>query len=212
MDRFAVGNSKLINSHRSPPKKNSSAVFYILNFLYILMHMAGHSHWKQVQHKKGTADQKRSQLFGKLLNAITAAAKQDPNPEFNPRLRTAVEKAKQASVPQENITRAIKRASEKNDALEELVLEAYGPGGVAIIMEAITDSRNRTVAEIKHILNENGGKWAESGSVQWAFETKNGLRAPKFKQELSTEDKEKLDNLVNALENQEDVQKIYTNS
>lgn len=174
--------------------------------------MSGHNRWKQIQHKKGAADQKRGQLFGKLLNAITAAAKQGPSPEFNPRLRTAVEKAKQNNVPQDNIARAIKRASEKSGELEELILEAYGPGGVAILMEAITDSRNRAIAEIKQILNENNGKWAESGSVQWAFEIKGGMRIPRFKQELNQEDKTKLENLVKILEKHDDVQKVYINA
>lgn len=173
--------------------------------------MSGHSKWAQIKHKKGAADQKRGQLFGKLLNAITVAAKRDSNPGFNPRLRTAIEKAKQNNVPQDNIARAIKRASEKSGALEELILEAYGPGGAAILIEAVTDNRNRAIAEVKQILNENNGKWAESGSVRWAFAAGNGSWAPKFKQEISSVDKTKLDALINALENHEDIQKVCIN-
>lgn len=174
--------------------------------------MAGHSKWKQIQHQKEIADQKRGQLFSKLLNTITIAAKQDSNPEFNPRLRAAIDKAKQNNVPQENIERAIKRAKEKADSLEELTIEAYGPGGTAILAEAVTDNRNRTIAEIKKILSENGGKWAEAGSVRWAFSVESGSRIPKFKQQISPEDKIKLDALVKILENHDDIQKVYTNT
>src|SRR5271168_222848 len=99
--------------------------------------MSGHSHWAGIKHKKEATDQKRGKVFSKLLAAISAAGKTEPNPDFNPRLRTAVLKAREASVPQENIERAIKRASDKDVELEELVFEAYGPGGIAIMMEAV---------------------------------------------------------------------------
>ncbi|MBI4119565.1 MAG: YebC/PmpR family DNA-binding transcriptional regulator [Parcubacteria group bacterium] len=177
--------------------------------------MSGHSHWAGIKHKKEAADQKRGQLFAKLLNAVTISAKKEQNPEFNPRLRSAVEKARQYSVPQENIDRAIKRAAEKNNELEELTCEAYGPSGAAIIIEAITDSKNRTIAEIKKILNDNNGKWAEPGSVRWAFNPpgREGEEwAPKFKQEVSEEDRRKVEALVLALESHDDVQKVYTNT
>lgn len=173
--------------------------------------MSGHSHWAGIKHKKGTADQKRGELFGKLLNSISIAAKIEPNPDFNPRLRTAVEKAKEASVPKDKIDAAIKRASDASLFLEELLFEAYGPGGAAMLVEAASDNRNRTIAEIKKILNELGGKWAEPGSVVWAFEKQaDGWRA-KFPQGLSAEGKDKLSELVRALEAHEDVQKVYTN-
>jgi YebC/PmpR family DNA-binding regulatory protein len=175
--------------------------------------MSGHSHWAGIKHKKGVVDQKRGQVFSKLLAAISAAAKSESNPEFNPRLRTAVDKAKEAQVPAENIERAIKHASEAGQNLEELLFEAYGPGGAAILIEAISDNKNRTVQEIKRVLHETGGKWAESGSVRWAFETnqKEGGRTAKFPQTIGEEDKNKLKILVEALENQSDVQKVLTN-
>ena len=176
--------------------------------------MSGHSHWAGIKHKKEAADQKRGKIFSKLLTAISAAAKDEPNPEFNPRLRAAIEKAKEASVPQENIERAIKRAGEAGGALEELTFEAYGPGGAAIIIEAVSDNKNRTIQEIKKILNGFGGKWAEAGSVRWAFESvskESGWQA-KFSQELSNDDKNKLKVLIDNLEEQNDVQKIYTNT
>ncbi|MEK7555567.1 MAG: YebC/PmpR family DNA-binding transcriptional regulator [Patescibacteria group bacterium] len=173
--------------------------------------MSGHSHWAGIKHKKGTTDQKRGQLFSKLLKAVTIAAKQEPSPQFNPRLRTTIEKARENNVPQDNIERAIKRASEIGKNLEELIIEAYGPEGVAILIEAATDNRNRTVAEIKKILNEQNAKWADPGSVQWAFENKNGDWQAKFKQSASNETKEKLKNIIAELENHDDIQKVHTN-
>jgi YebC/PmpR family DNA-binding regulatory protein len=174
--------------------------------------MAGHSHWAGIKHKKEAEDKKRSKIFSKMLAAITAAAKSDPNPEFNPRLRSLIEKAKDAKVPQENIEKAIKRAKESGNAYEELILEAYGPGSAAILMEAATDNKNRTISEIKSILNELGAKWAESGSVRWAFEEKDNKWEAKFKIDLNEEDKNKLEKLLSELKEQDDILEIYTNA
>lgn len=192
--------------------------------------MAGHSHWAGIKHKKEAADQKRGQVFSKLLAAIAVAAKTEPNPEFNPRLRDAIQNAKAHNVPAENIERAIRRAGEANENQEELILEAYGPGGVALLIEAATDSKNRTVAEVKRVLHESGAKWAEAGSVQWAFRQiadrrgsdpsmelgagadRRGQWVPTFKQELSPEDKSKLKALIAALHAHDDVQEVYTNA
>ena len=178
--------------------------------------MSGHSHWAGIKHKKEITDQKRGKVFSKLLAAISAAAKSEPNPDFNPRLRTAVAKAKEVSVPQENIERAIKRAAETGKDLEELIFESYGPGGTAILIEAISDNKNRTVQEIKSILKEHGGKWAEGGSVRWAFEPEmNGHEKTwkaKFPQELSEDDAKKLDALLTAIDDNDDVQDVFTNA
>lgn len=175
--------------------------------------MAGHSKWAQIKHQKGAADQKRGALFSKLLNAIAAAARIEPNPDFNPRLRTAIQTAKDNNVPQENIARALTRASSANEALEDLVFELYGPGGVAIVVSAISMNRNRTVAEIKKIAGDYGGKWAESGSVQWAFERHpDGTWSPKFTPPLTSENIADLATLMQHLENHPDVQRVYTNA
>lgn len=178
--------------------------------------MSGHSHWAGIKHRKEATDQKRGKVFSRLLAAVSVAAKAEPNPDFNPRLRTAILKAKEASVPAENIERAIKRASEAGANLEELVFEAYGPGGVAIIMEAVSDNRNRTVQEVKMILRDQGGKWADSGSVRWAFDpapagSEGGWKA-KFPQAISGEDKKKLESLARALEENDDIQGVFTNA
>src|SRR3990167_1562402 len=105
--------------------------------------MSGHNKWSQIQHKKGRADKERSAVFTKLLAAISIAAKSEPKPDFNPRLRAVIEKAKENNVPQENIERAINKASEEK-SLEEVIIEAYGPEGTQIIIEGITDNTNRT--------------------------------------------------------------------
>lgn len=174
--------------------------------------MSGHSKWSQIKHQKEIADKKRGQNFSKLLKFISVAAKDDPNPKFNIRLKSAIQKAKDANVPNDTIDRAVKHASEEKN-LEELIFEAYGEGGIAILIEAITDNRNRTVAEIKSILNKNGGRWAESGSVRWAFEknSETGEWHSKFPQTLPEENLEKLKKLLNEIENHDDVQKIFTN-
>lgn len=174
--------------------------------------MSGHSHWAGIKRKKEVTDKKRGKIFSKLSKAITAAVGSEPNPDFNPRLRTAVQKAKEASVPVDNIERAIKKASEAGAALEELVIESYGPGGAAILIEAIADNKNRVIAEVKKILSDHGAKWAEQGSVRWAFEEKGGALAPKFLQDLNAEDSEKMKTLIEALDDNDDVQEIYTNA
>lgn len=179
--------------------------------MVILEIMSGHSHWAGIKRKKEVTDVKRGVVFSKLLAAVTAAARTEPDPNFNPRLRTAIEKAREANVPKENIERAISKAKEAGEALEELTFEAYGPGGAAIVIDAISDSRNRTVQEIKKLLNDFGGKWAETGSCLWAFETlPDGSRKARFPQEISGEDRAKLILLVETLENQNDVQRVYT--
>jgi YebC/PmpR family DNA-binding regulatory protein len=176
--------------------------------------MSGHSHWAGIKHKKEITDKKRAKIFSKSLALISAAAHTEPNPDFNPRLRTAVAKAREAGVPADTIERAIKRAADSSEKLEELLYEAYGPGGAAILIPAISDNRNRTVQEIKTILRDYNGKWAEPGSVQWAFEFAggpSGERTAKFLQDIPDEEKEKLVGLLEALEENDDVQNVYTN-
>jgi len=173
--------------------------------------MSGHNKWSQIKIRKGAQDAKKSANFAKLASAITVAAREETNPDFNPRLRTLVDKAREMGMPQDNVSRAIERASSRDEALESLLCEAYGPGGIAILIEAITPSRNKTVAEIKHILKEQNAKWAEPGSVQYAFLKKSDRWEAKFTQPTSPSDAESLRKLVEALENHEDVQCVYTN-
>jgi len=137
--------------------------------------MAGHSHWAGIKHKKALVDAKRGKLWSKLAKAIIVAAKLGgPDPESNIRLRAAIDEAKAVSLPKENIQRAIKRGSGEgdNEQLDELVYEGYGPGGVAVLAEAVTDNRNRTAPEIKKIFEVCGGKLGTAGCVAWNFEKK----------------------------------------
>lgn len=136
--------------------------------------MSGHSKWAQIKRKKSKEDAKRGQLFSKLIRAVMIAAKKGPNPETNPQLAQAVERARSFYVPQENIERAIKRATGEGENInyEQVFYEGYGPAGVAYLVEAMTDNRNRTTAEIRNIFSSAGGSLAESGSVSWLFERK----------------------------------------
>ncbi|MGV6811671.1 MAG: YebC/PmpR family DNA-binding transcriptional regulator [Brevirhabdus sp.] len=134
--------------------------------------MAGHSKWANIQHRKGRQDAARSKLFSKLSKEITVAAKMgDPDPDKNPRLRLAVKEAKSQSVPKDVIDRAIKK-SQGGDAesYDEIRYEGYGPGGVAVIVEAMTDNRNRTASTVRSTFSKNGGNLGETGSVSFMFE------------------------------------------
>jgi YebC/PmpR family DNA-binding regulatory protein len=136
--------------------------------------MSGHSKWAQIKRQKGANDAKRGQMFTKLAREITVAARQGGgDPETNFRLRLATQRARSMNMPQENIARAIARATGGPDGaaqLEEVTYEGYGPGGVAIFVEALTDNRNRTVAEVRNVLTRNGGSLGENGSVAWIFD------------------------------------------
>ncbi|MCI4661364.1 MAG: YebC/PmpR family DNA-binding transcriptional regulator [Neomegalonema sp.] len=134
--------------------------------------MAGHSKWANIQHRKGRQDAARSKLFSKLSKEITVAAKMgDPDPEKNPRLRLAVREAKASSMPKDNIERAIKKSvAGEGDEYEEIRYEGYGPGGVAIIVEALTDNRNRTASNVRSTFSKNGGNLGETGSVGFMFD------------------------------------------
>ncbi len=140
--------------------------------------MSGHSKWAQIKRKKAVVDAKRGQAFTRLIREITVAAREGGGePDFNPRLRLAVDTAKAANMPQENIDRAIKRGTGELEGVsyEEVVYEAYGPGGVALYIEATTDNLNRTVAEIRHRLERHGGNLGTTGSVAWQFDRKGQI-------------------------------------
>lgn len=137
--------------------------------------MSGHSKWAQIKRQKGVADARRGQLFTKLTREIMVAVREGgANPEANFRLRLAIQRARDNNMPLENIERAIKRGSGETEAssLSELVIEGYGPNGVAVLVEALTDNRNRTLQEVRSLFNRHGGSLGESGCVSWLFETK----------------------------------------
>jgi YebC/PmpR family DNA-binding regulatory protein len=146
--------------------------------------MSGHSKWHSIKHKKAAADAKRGKIFTRLIKEITVAARLGGgNPEANPRLRTAIAEAKAVNMPMENIQRAIRRGTgeEPGTAYEEVVYEGYGPGGVALLIEAVTDNKNRTVSELRHLFSKYGGNLGETNSVAWMFEKKGYVVVEKSK-------------------------------
>jgi len=143
--------------------------------------MAGHSKWANIRHRKAAQDAKRGKIFTKLAREITVAAREGGgDPEKNPRLRAAIEKARKFNMPKENIERAIKRGTGElaGESYEEVTYEGYGPGGVAIIVKCLTDNRNRTAAEVRHAFSKHGGNLGTSGCVSWMFERKGVITVP----------------------------------
>ncbi len=137
--------------------------------------MSGHSKWSTIKHKKAATDKKRAKIFTRLAKEITIAAREGGgDPEFNPRLSLAIDKAKAENMPKDNIERSLKRGTGELEggALEEIMYEAYGPHGVGILVETVTDNRNRSIADIRHVVSKNGGNMAEAGSVAWQFTRK----------------------------------------
>ena len=145
--------------------------------------MSGHSKWHTIKHKKAALDAKRGKLFTRLLREIQMAARGGPDIEANARLRTAVTAAKSKSVPATNIDRAIMRGSGQieGESLEEITFEGYGPAGVAVYVETLTDNRNRTVSELRHMFSKNGGNLGENGCVGWMFDRKSLISVSKEK-------------------------------
>jgi len=152
--------------------------------------MSGHSKWHSIKHKKAITDAKKANIFTKLAKDISIAARDGADPEMNFRLRMAIDKAKASNMPKDNIERAIEKgsgSSKEGIQIDELVYEAYGPGQIALLIKVATDNRNRTLGEIKNLLQKNGGKFAEGGSVMWQFEQVGSLLAIP-KKELNKED------------------------
>jgi len=144
--------------------------------------VAGHSKWAQIKHKKAQVDAKKGKIFTKLVKEISVAARLGGgDPEKNPRLRVAIEKAREVNMPMDNIKRAIMKGTGElaGTAYEEVTYEGYGPGGVALLIEAMTDNKNRTVSEIRHLLSKHGGSLGESGCVSWIFEKKGYILVDK---------------------------------
>ena len=151
--------------------------------------MSGHSRWSTIKHKKGAADAKRGRIFTKVIKELTVAARQGgADPESNSRLRQAMAMARASNVPSDTVTRAIKRGTGELEgvSIEEVNYEGYGPGGVAILVETMTDSKNRTVAEIRHVFQRYNGSLGENGCVAWMFAARGLISIPKDK---ATEDR-----------------------
>ena len=175
--------------------------------------MSGHNKWSQIKTQKAKTDAYKSKIFGKFAKLIDAEAKKSKGNLSDPGLKAAIEKARAANMPSDNIDRAIKKASgDTGITMEEIIYETYGPGGVALLIKALTNNRNKAAQAIKHILSEHGFAIAAPGSAAWAFtKTAAGLK-PTTTVPMTEEDLVKLDKLVEDLENCEEVQEVFTNA
>ena len=174
--------------------------------------MSGHNKWSKIKHKKAATDAAKSKIFGKLVRLIQVEAKKANGDVNSPGLAAAMAKALKANMPKDNIERAIKKASEAGES-QEVVYEAYGPGGVGIIITGLTDNTNRISAEIKHTLSKNNGSLGTPGSVSWNF-TRNQDQEWEANTTVTLEetDEGKLERLIELLEENDDVQDVYHNA
>lgn len=178
--------------------------------------MAGHSKWSQIKHKKAVTDAKKSKIFSKIVRMLASEARIAKGDKNSPGLRAVIEKAKAVNMPGDNIERAIKKATEPGAVMESITYESYGPGGVGIIIEALTENKNKAAAEIKHILSSHDCVFAGIGSVTWAFvrkTTDQGLIwEPTTTIPLSEEDSGILEKLIEDLEENDEVQDVFVNA
>ena len=175
--------------------------------------MSGHNKFSKIKHIKAKNDAQKSKSFGKLVRLITVEAKKAKGVLTSPGLVTAIEKARKENMPNDTIDRAVKKAMTDNSAaMESIIYETYGPGGIAVLIEALTDNRNKAAQEIKHILSLNGAELAAPGSASWAFQKTHEGWTPTSTMALEDADIEKLSALVEALEENEEVQNVYTNA
>jgi len=177
--------------------------------------MSGHNKWSKIKNKKAVTDAQKSKIFSKMVRLITVESKKAKGDINSPGLRAVIEKAKSENVPNDNINRAVKKGT-GGDAgqMEQITYESYGPGGTALIIEALTENKNKAVQEIKHILSKNGFELATSGSATWAFEKKvdSSSWVAKTTVPIKEADGEKLQKLVEELEENDEVQEVFTNA
>ncbi|MFA5933981.1 MAG: YebC/PmpR family DNA-binding transcriptional regulator [Candidatus Paceibacterota bacterium] len=171
-----------------------------------------HSQWEKKKYKKASSEGKTSKLYTKLVRLIMTEAKKANGNRESSELKAAIQKARDASMPSDNIERAIKKATESNEVMEQITYEAYGPSGVGIVIEALTTNRNKAAAEIKHILSLHETSLAGIGSVTWGFKKSGNEWTPNMTVPLSPEDSEKIEKLIDALEDNDEVQEVFTNA
>jgi transcriptional/translational regulatory protein YebC/TACO1 len=174
--------------------------------------MAGHNKWAQIKRQKGKTDKEKSKAFSKFSRLITTEAKRVGGDRNSASLIAIIDRARAINMPNDSIDRAVKKSTENSAAMESAVYEAYGPGGSALIIDSLTDNKNKAAQEIKHILSRNGYSLAGMGAASWAFEKTAEGWIPKSTMELSDEDVAKLDTLITELEENDDVQAVYTNA
>lgn len=172
--------------------------------------MSGHSKWSTIKRQKGATDAKKSQVFGKYSKLISNQVKLSHGDINVPSVRAVIEKARSFNMPNDTIDRAIKKATDAKD-MESITYEAYGPGGVGIVIETLTDNRNKAAQEIKHILTKHGSTLAGIGSVTWNFTRDGHEWKPNMLMALKDDDLELLEKLVDELEENDEVQEVYTN-
>lgn len=173
--------------------------------------MSGHNKWSQIKHKKAKTDGAKSKLYSKYSKLISAEAQKVKGDKNSPSLRALIDRAKSEDVTNEVIERAIKKASEPGASLEYIMYEAYGPGGCAMMIEALTTNKNKAAQEVKHILSANGYALATPGSASWAFKREGVTWVPISTVPLEDTDLASLEKLVDALEANEEVQDVFTN-
>ena len=175
--------------------------------------MSGHNKWSQIKHQKGAADAAKSDMWGKMSRRITVESKAAGGDVNSPTLRGFIEKARKANMPKDKIEKAVaKGISTDAGMMESVTYESYGPGGAAIIVEALTDNRNRTAQEIKHIFSKNGLALAAPGSAAWAFDKSHGGYTPKSTVPLSESDNATLMKILEEIDAHDDVEDVYTNA
>lgn len=175
--------------------------------------MSGHNKWAQIKRQKGAADAAKSKLWSKYARRITVESKLAGGDVNSPSLRAIIEKAKKDNMTKDSIDRAVaKGTSSDAGAMESVTYESYGPGGAAIVVEALTDNKNRTTQEVKHILTKNGLALASAGSALWAFEKTAEGYAPKTTVPLSESDSESLMKIMDEIDNHDDVEDVFTNA
>ncbi len=174
--------------------------------------MSGHNKWSKVKHKKAITDAKKSKVFSKHAAIIAAESKKAKGNRDSQGLKTAIARAKAENMPSDNIERAIQKGVRLENKGEETIYEAYAPGGVAIIITTVTDNKNRTTAEIKHIIAKNNGSFSEPGAVMWAFKLVHGVWEPTSTIPVTGKEREGVNTLVEQLENHDDVQNVFSNA
>jgi YebC/PmpR family DNA-binding regulatory protein len=175
--------------------------------------MSGHNKWSQIKNKKAVTDGKRSKIFSKYARLISLESKKCNGDTSSATLRSVIEKAKKENMPSDNIERAVKKGKGgESGEMETIIYEGYGPAGCGIIIEALTDNRNKAVAEIKHIFTKNGFVLGGPGAASWNFDKTADGYVPKMTTALSDEELQKLEDIVDDLEDNDEVQKVYTSA
>jgi YebC/PmpR family DNA-binding regulatory protein len=175
--------------------------------------MSGHNKWSKIKRQKGATDAAKSKIFSKMAKLISTASRLAKGDVNSPSVRAAIEKAREFNMPSDNIDRAVKKGvGGEGEQMESVTYESYGPGGSALVIEALTTNRNKAAQEIKHILSNNGFELATQGSASWAFKREGQEWTPTMTIPLSPEDEATLEKLINELEDNDEVQDVYTNA